>query len=60
LDAVWGNPRKAQKKLNWHPRHGFLEVVEMMMEHDLNLAKQEKAMGHACQPAGTRMGTAAS
>jgi GDPmannose 4,6-dehydratase len=45
-----GNAGKAEEKLGWRPRIGFQDLVRMMVEHDLELARQEKALldrGHS-------------
>jgi len=39
-----GNPQKAKSKLNWSPNTSFSELVKMMVQSDLTLAKQEKVL----------------
>ena len=39
-----GNPEKAKSKLNWSPKTSFIELVKMMVQSDLTLAKQEKVL----------------
>jgi GDPmannose 4,6-dehydratase len=44
-----GDPGKAHAKLGWRPTVSFDELVAMMVEHDLELARQEttlRAAGH--------------
>ncbi len=44
VDLLEGDATKARKVLGWEPKVSFDELVEMMVESDLNLAKQEKAL----------------
>ncbi|MCS6782690.1 MAG: GDP-mannose 4,6-dehydratase [Gloeomargarita sp. SKYBB_i_bin120] len=49
VDYLLGDATKAREKLGWRPRCTFRELVRMMVEHDLELARQEltlKAAGH--------------
>lgn len=39
-----GDARKAEKELGWTTTTSFEELVEMMVEHDLELAKREKTL----------------
>ena len=39
-----GNSAKAKEKLGWKPDTTFKELVKMMVDHDLELARQEKAI----------------
>ena len=39
-----GDASKAKKELNWSPSVSFDELVKMMVDCDLNLAKQEKVL----------------
>lgn len=41
VDHLLANPAKAQKRLNWKPRVLFRDLVRMMVESDLELAKRE-------------------
>lgn len=36
VDLLVGDSKKAREKLGWHPKVGFRELVEMMVEHDLS------------------------
>ncbi len=47
VDLLLGDPSKAKKKLGWAPKVGFKELVSMMLEHDLELAKREKTLRDA-------------
>jgi len=46
VDLLLGDPRKARRQLKWKPRVSFKELVRMMIESDLKLARQELAMLH--------------
>lgn len=49
VDFLRGDASKARRALGWTPRVSFEELVAMMMEHDLDLAQQERtltAAGH--------------
>jgi GDPmannose 4,6-dehydratase len=41
VDALQGDASKARQQLGWQPRVGFKELVTMMVQHDLDLAKRE-------------------
>jgi GDPmannose 4,6-dehydratase len=47
VDALQGDPTKAREKLGWRPEIRFEQLVQMMVEHDLNLAEQEKLLADA-------------
>ncbi len=47
VDYLLGDPTKAKKKLGWEPKVSFKELVKMMVEHDLELARQEKTLKDA-------------
>ncbi len=50
VDHLQGDATKARKELGWYPRVTFQELVRMMVDHDLELARQEKTLkdaGHA-------------
>ena len=49
VDALQGDAAKAKAKLGWEPKVTFKELVRMMVDHDLELARQEqtlKSAGH--------------
>ncbi len=39
VDLLLGDPSKARSKLNWSQRVSFEELVKLMVENDLNIAK---------------------
>jgi len=43
VDKLLGNPAKAKKQLGWEPKVRFKELVKIMVDADLLLAKQELA-----------------
>src|SRR5579872_1364604 len=47
VDFLLGDSSKARRKLGWAPRVSFQELVRMMVEHDLELARQEKTLSEA-------------
>jgi GDPmannose 4,6-dehydratase len=49
VDHLLGDASKARDRLGWTPRVGFDELVRMMVDHDVELARQEqtlKGAGH--------------
>ncbi|MFI5379727.1 MAG: GDP-mannose 4,6-dehydratase [Tepidisphaerales bacterium] len=44
VDLLLGNPAKAEKKLAWKPSVLFADLVKMMVESDLELARQERML----------------
>ncbi|HSY24448.1 MAG TPA: GDP-mannose 4,6-dehydratase [Polyangiaceae bacterium] len=47
VDHLHGNASKARKMLDWTPKVGFRELTAMMVDHDLEVAKQEKTLREA-------------
>lgn len=50
-----GDAEKARRVLSWEPQVSFQELVEMMVDHDLELAGQEQTLrttGHKVAPRG--------
>ncbi|GBD02326.1 GDP-mannose 4,6-dehydratase [bacterium HR18] len=47
VDHLLGDASKAREKLGWRPRVCFEELVRMMVEHDLELARQERTLKDA-------------
>jgi GDPmannose 4,6-dehydratase len=45
VDYLLGDPSKATKALGWKPRTSFAELVKIMMEADLELARREQRAG---------------
>ena len=42
VDFLQGDSTKARKELGWEPKVGFHELVRLMVDHDLGIAKEEK------------------
>lgn len=42
VDLLLGDPTKAREKLGWVPRTSFEELIRIMVDHDLRLARQER------------------
>lgn len=50
VDVLLGDASKARRELGWQPEVGFRQLVTMMVQHDLELARREKfSLGY--QPA---------
>jgi GDPmannose 4,6-dehydratase len=49
VDLLIGDYTKARKQLGWEPTVTFKELVRIMVEADLNLARHEKAMLYSQQ-----------
>ena len=47
VDSLRGDASKARASLGWKPRVGFEELVRIMAEHDLELARQEQTLARA-------------
>jgi GDPmannose 4,6-dehydratase len=41
VDILIGNPKKAKDLIGWEPKVLFKDLVRIMVEHDLDLAKKE-------------------
>lgn len=41
VDLLLGDASKARRELGWEPKVSFSELVRLMVDHDLELAKQE-------------------
>ena len=41
VELLIGDPAKAAKQLGWKPKVRFKELVKIMIDHDLDLAKRE-------------------
>ncbi len=54
VEALCGDPSKARAKLGWQPKVGFEQLVAMMVEHDLELARQERTLAAAGHKVVTR------
>lgn len=44
VEALCGDATKARTKLGWRPKTGFEELIDRMVQHDLELAQQEKLL----------------
>jgi len=44
VDVLLGDSSKAQRELGWKPRVTFHQLIDMMVEADLELAKKEKTL----------------
>ena len=53
VDLLIGDPAKARKQLGWEPRVRFKELVKIMVEHDLGLAKREAQIAILPAPCAT-------
>ncbi len=56
VDHLHGDAGKARSVLGWTPKVDFRGLVSMMVEHDLELARQERTLrdaGHAVAPRGS-------
>ncbi len=56
VDFLQGDPTKAMERLGWRPKMSFGESVRVIVEHDLELAHQEKTLrdsGHVVAPRGS-------
>jgi GDPmannose 4,6-dehydratase len=47
VNLLKGDPAKAKKQLNWEPKVKFKELVRIMVDADLEMAKNEKAYQEA-------------
>jgi GDPmannose 4,6-dehydratase len=50
VDHLLGDASKAREKLNWQPKISFDQLVERMVQHDLEQARQQKTLleaGHS-------------
>jgi GDPmannose 4,6-dehydratase len=47
VDYLLGDAAKARAKLGWRPKVSFAELVRMMVDFDLELAKREKVLADA-------------
>jgi len=50
VDHLRGDSTKARQLLHWQPRVTFSEMVKRMVEHDLDLARQECRLADAGHP----------
>lgn len=50
VELLIGNPAKAQRQLGWEPKVRFQELVKIMVDADLELAKQELQISRLPRP----------
>ena len=50
VELLIGNPAKAEKQLGWKPKVLFKDLVKIMVDHDLELAKHELAVSKLARP----------
>jgi GDPmannose 4,6-dehydratase len=53
VELLIGDPAKAKRQLGWEPKTKFKELVKIMTEADLELAKREAQIASLPQPAHT-------
>ncbi|MEJ7605998.1 MAG: GDP-mannose 4,6-dehydratase [Bryobacteraceae bacterium] len=53
VDYLLGDASMARKHLGWEPEVSFRELVEMMVDHDVHLAQQNKLV-QEYQPEGAK------
>jgi GDPmannose 4,6-dehydratase len=53
VDLLLGDAGKARRKLGWEPKVSFEQLVKLMTDHDLELAKQEAATRELKPSAGS-------
>ena len=44
VDLLLGDASKARKELGWEPKVGFKDLVKLMVDHDMGLARDEKQL----------------
>jgi GDPmannose 4,6-dehydratase len=47
VNDLCGDPSKIERKLDWRPKVNFEQLVRLMLEHDLELARQEQTLAKA-------------
>ena len=47
VDILLGDSAKARKKLGWEPKVSFDQLIDMMLEYDMELAKKERTLRDA-------------
>ena len=47
VDFLLGDSTRARSRLGWQPKVSFVELVRMMVDHDLELAAQERTLAVA-------------
>lgn len=57
VDLLQGDASKARSELQWRPKVNFRQLIEMMVDSDLELARQERTLkmaGHVIDPSSQR------
>ena len=54
VDYLLGDASKAREQLGWQPRLRFRDLVHLMVDHDLELARQERTLRDAGHEAALR------
>ena len=54
VDCLLGDASKAKQRLGWTPKVSFEQLVRLMVEHDLELAHQERTLTRAGHTVGLR------
>lgn len=54
VDYLLGDPTKAKRELGWSPKVDFKELVRIMVDHDMELARQERMLLDAGHTAALR------
>ncbi len=49
VDLLIGDASKAREKLGWQPKVRFEELLKIMVDADLEIARQEAHLNHYCQ-----------
>lgn len=47
VDHLLGDSSKARRELGWEPKVNFEDLVKMMVDHDMELARQEQTLAEA-------------
>jgi GDPmannose 4,6-dehydratase len=47
VDYLMGDASKIRQQLGWKPKVSFAELVRLMVDHDLELARQEQTLAKA-------------
>jgi GDPmannose 4,6-dehydratase len=55
VDVLLGDASKARKALQWTPKVGFEELIDMMIEADMEIARKEKTLVDAGHTVLSRM-----
>jgi len=50
VELLIGDPAKAARQLGWKPKVRFKELVKIMVDHDLDMAKRESQIAKLPPP----------